>query len=478
MRRITVIPSNIIFKEFTMNTRPIVVYSVFVVTLALALAACLNDTNNPNDSRRITEHTHEWGKWTTSSVATCAAAGEETRICALDPSHIEKQPIAALGHDWGEWEDGYGDTEERACRNDPSHTESALTFPHEFAFELINDGAAYRVKKGQGTLREVYIPTYYRPNPGMEYLPVTEIGSADDDDDHSAFGGSPLATNVTITAVYIPEGVTSIGSFAFARCESLATVTIPASVTSIGQAAFYECSTLESNITIPEGVTSIEKWVFWGCVKIESITIPEGVTSIDDRAFAFCWGLTSIHIPASVETIGIGPFQSCKSLDRITADSPYYLVEDGMLYNREKTNLIAATGTISGNVSIPEGVTSIGPGAFQTCTRLTGITIPESVTYIGSNAFYSCGSLTGITIPESVTEIDNGAFGFCRNIASITIPATVTRIGDFVFSEWFATQTVYIEGHASQAAADTVWHPNWRLTKATIKYWNGSEWVS
>jgi len=149
-----------------------------------------------------------------------------------------------------------------------------------------------------------------------------------------------------------------------------------------------------------------------------------------------------------------------------------------MLYNREKTNLIAATGTISGNVSIPEGVTSIGPGAFQTCTRLTGITIPESVTYIGSNAFYSCGSLTGITIPESVTEIDNGAFGFCRNIASITIPATVTRIGDFVFSEWFATQTVYIEGHASQAAADTVWHPNWRLTKATIKYWNGSEWVS
>ena len=63
-----------------------------------------------------------------------------------------------------------------------------------------------------------------------------------------------------------------------------------------------------------------------------------------------------------------------------------------------------------GRYVIPNGVTSIGDGAFYDCDSLTGITIPDSVTSIGEFAFEDCSSLTRITIPDSVTSIDSWAF--------------------------------------------------------------------
>ena len=59
-------------------------------------------------------------------------------------------------------------------------------------------------------------------------------------------------------------------------------------------------------------------------------------------------------------------------------------------------------------VVIPDGVTSIGNGAFRGCSSLKSITIPNSVTSIGDGAFKDCTSLTSITIPNSVTFI-----GYC-----------------------------------------------------------------
>ncbi len=64
----------------------------------------------------------------------------------------------------------------------------------------------------------------------------------------------------------IPDGVTSIGTYAFAGCNALKSITIPDGVTSIGNGAFSGCSALEI-ITIPDSVTSIE-WAFWGCYKL------------------------------------------------------------------------------------------------------------------------------------------------------------------------------------------------------------------
>ena len=84
-------------------------------------------------------------------------------------------------------------------------------------------------------------------------------------------------------------------------------------------------------------------------------------------------------------------------------------------------------------VTIGNGVTSIGYGAFGGCTSLTSVTIGNGVTSIGDDAFDSCFSLTSVTIPSSVTSIGEDAFEYCISLTSVTIPNSVTSIGDGAF---------------------------------------------
>ena len=201
--------------------------------------------------------------------------------------------------------------------------------------------------------------------------------------------------------VIIPDGVASIGWYAFKGCSGLTSVTIPGSVTKIGNEAFRSCGSLTS-ITIPGSVTEIGSSAFRGCVGLMSVTISNSVTKKGNDVFKDCAGLTSINISDSVTEIGINLFSGCKSLASIT---------------------------------IPDGVKRIGKNAFSGCTGLTSINLPDSVTEIGENAFEGCAGLTSVTIPDSVTEICINVFSGCKSLASITIPDGVAKIGQNAFSD-------------------------------------------
>jgi len=97
----------------------------------------------------------------------------------------------------------------------------------------------------------------------------------------------------TLVGITIPNGVTSIGSWAFQGCTSLASVTIPNGVTEIGGLAFKGCASLAS-VTIPNSVTEIGSEAFQRCTSLASVTIPNSVTSIFRDAFLFCGSLTSV----------------------------------------------------------------------------------------------------------------------------------------------------------------------------------------
>ena len=226
--------------------------------------------------------------------------------------------------------------------------------------------------------------------------------------------------------------VTSIGEEAFSGCSDLKSIEIPNSVTSIGERAFYGCTSLTS-IEIPNSVTSIEGYTFAYCYGLTSIEIPNSVTSIGQQAFFVCSGLTSIEIPGSVTSIGQQAFYCCRGLTSIVVK------EGNTVYDsRNNCNALIETATntlVNGckNTIIPDGITSIGDNAFNTCFGLTSIEIPNSVTSIGECAFYNCTGLTSIEIPNSVTSIGNSAFYECKGLTSITIPEGVTSIGERAF---------------------------------------------
>lgn len=97
------------------------------------------------------------------------------------------------------------------------------------------------------------------------------------------------------------------------------------------------------------------------------------------------------------------------------------------------------------SVVIGDCVTSIGYGAFQSCTSLASVTIPSGVTSISSNAFYNCRSLTNCTIGDNVTNIDYSAFRFCSSLTSIDIPSGVTSIGNHSFRGCSGLTSITVE---------------------------------
>ena len=235
-----------------------------------------------------------------------------------------------------------------------------------------------------------------------------------------------------LTSIMIPDGLTSIGDSTFSDCSGLTSITIPDGVTSIGNYAFRGCSGLTS-LTIPDGVASIGDFAWYGCYELTSITIPDSVTNIGIYAFSYCSGVTSVTIPSNVVNVGKGAFGGCQELSSIT------VLDNPVFDSRGNCNAIIRTADnvlIAGcwKTQIPDGVTSIGGGAFSGCSGLTSIAIPDSVTNIGVSAFASCYGLTSISIPDSVTNIGELAFSGCSGLTSITIPDTVTSIGGSAFA--------------------------------------------
>jgi hypothetical protein len=142
----------------------------------------------------------------------------------------------------------------------------------------------------------------------------------------------------------------------------------------------------------------------------------------------------------------------------------------GVLFNKDKTELISYPGWLAGTYSIPNGVKSICPEAFYYCLGLTSITIPNSVTSIGFRAFQCCENLTNVTIPESVTSIEYDAFEYCSSLQSVVIPKSLKFISGCVFDGCLALTDVYYTGTQEEWNQVYVADNNEPLTSATIHF--------
>ena len=173
------------------------------------------------------------------------------------------------------------------------------------------------------------------------------------------------------------------------------TLVIPAGVTEIGQNAFRNCVRL-IEIEIPHGVRVIGEGAFGYCSRLQKVTIAETVYEIGSFAFSNCSRLTEVVIPDKVNSIGDGTFYGCTMLARIIVGEKNgdFASADGVLYNKNKTEILAVALGADGHIKLPETLTAIPDCAFKGCEKLKAIDIPVSVKTVGWLAFNDCEQLT------------------------------------------------------------------------------------
>lgn len=232
-------------------------------------------------------------------------------------------------------------------------------------------------------------------------------------------------------------------------CGCVTAITDFGDMKNIGDYAFSQCTGMTS-VVIPNSVTTIGDYAFNGCNGLTSVTIPNSVTTIGEYAF---------HIAANCTFIVNGlPMMSTTSM---SLDSSYtrtikcYFYDDMWDWDKwaitptpySHTDETDTTGSTHKQTTLVyindikvEDITSVELKncsnicvySFYNFVSLTGITIPNSVTTIGYGAFQSCTGLTSITIPNSVTAIGYGAFWYCNSLTSVMFDNT---------SGWYVTKT-------------------------------------
>jgi hypothetical protein len=316
--------------------------------------------------------------------------------------------------------------------------------------------------------------------------------------------GTPRPWPSNITEVVIEEGVTHIGGFSFAYCEYIDSITIPKSLESIGPSAFRNSkinrvyiADLESwckvkfsfnyyyepenpiffaqkvyfdgeeitDLVIPDSITEILDYTFFGWKNLKSVKMSDKVVKIGKNAFGKCANLEEIYISKKMETVGAAAFYFCNSLKNVNISdlkawsqidfyySPYWYdgdmetLEPGFINSNPLiyANNLLLNGKVVTEINVPEGVESIGTGAFCGYTKLKKVTFPKGFKSVGDAAFKDTG-ITEIIMSNDVTHIGELAFSGCKSLTDIQLSGNIKTIGMMAFLNSKAIKNVYYGG--------------------------------
>jgi hypothetical protein len=250
---------------------------------------------------------------------------------------------------------------------------------------------------------------------------------------------------IQVSLVINLSGITSLGSAAFANCQSIESVILPTTITVIPANLFSGAVSLET-VNIPTTVTTIASGAFSNTASLEEVVIPTSVTTIESQAFAGA-GLTSITLHSGVTTIGSAVFSNATNLLEVTILAPITTLP---------ANIFEGASSLT-TVELPPTITIVAEAAFKG-TAITEIVLPNVVT-IQANAFANVTTLEVVEAP-SIQVVSNTAFagstsiqeapadpssivfsdstntvvtGYTGSVGTLKLPATVTAIAANAF---------------------------------------------
>lgn len=249
-----------------------------------------------------------------------------------------------------------------------------------------------------------------------------------------------------IEKVNLPDSVKTIESYAFARCKKLVEVNLPKNLVTL-EVNSFENSDLLGEIHIPktlqeaggcsgspfnqcdglkkvvfkEGIKEIPPYILQKVKSIENVIIPEGVTSIGDFAFYNCSGLSKVELPESLTELGLECFGYCPKLKEIKFN--------GVLTKTGGINASPFENSGINKVTFVKEQETVPQHMFTRCNNLVEITIPEGITSIGNHAFYQCEKLSQVNFPSTLTTLGLECFGYCPELREVKFNGELIKTG-------------------------------------------------
>lgn len=262
----------------------------------------------------------------------------------------------------------------------------------------------------------------------------------------SPFAGSPM------TKLVFGSNVISIPKYTFYQCYNINSIDVKGGFSQwcsfdfSDNDKYYRSPCYGFDQAIYNGGTY--ELLFNGVALKGDVAIPTEVTEIPSHALQYgCSNVTGLTIHADVTTIADGAFKGLSSLNtiQIAAGNNNFIVEDNVLYNKEKTKMLCFPQLRAGDYTMPATIKEMGDHQFYNCINLTGITLSNAIQTIGQYAFAGCANLASLSMSASAKTIGQYAFANCAKLTSISIPASVENINSNAFDGCTALANLVFE---------------------------------
>lgn len=249
----------------------------------------------------------------------------------------------------------------------------------------------------------------------------------------------------SVTTVEIGSNVTDIPDN-FLRGAMISSLNLPEGLKKIGESAFYGCRTIEGVLTLPSSLQTIGEKAFYDCTGITGITCG-AETAPEASATAFN-GMNFTSAPLTVEAKAHASFQNTAPWNKFDIIRAEY-EKDGLAYILEKGSQATCLGPVASpfsqeNYEVPASIDVYGA--------------TYTVTAIGDRAFADC-NLTGLlTLPASISSIGAGAFSGVTNITEVRCMAvTPPACGADAFEQTVLENALLVVGNEHDYRLDSEW---------------------